>query len=501
MQMTLLLALLLSASCCAQYAFPAATYYVDGARGSDSNPGTLAQPFATASKGVTALSAGAGVIAVQGNGCQRYPERVTLTAAHQALVGWGNCPPFVDSGDMLVSGCSLYSGSVYQVTVNVTDPTGTGFMNVSENGTMLTMPASLAALVSGSSGKYWINGNGALTGTSQTIYIYSTGGGNPCSNGSTYEYSSRICGICSDATQSSYATMSYLQTGNQISDFGSIVIGPYGYASDVLAINGAKHMVESQGGSLCRNCAARNSYYNGMGKIAFILFDGTAAGQPVTWINPTYTENVEAGNGMYGHTNDASQYGMITITNPQLTAGIFPSDIGGFASTGMSITGGSVGPITTGSSLVNLISGTTVSGQISIPYSIPVEIASVTATCNCTSGIISVLASASPSVNVHDSTFSNTKAFDGAIYLSTGATATLTSQRNTFLATVQTNHYLGPGAANLSGSNSSYANNLYHYPSGQSSWILRGGTTYDIFNNTQWAAWQIIESTATRVTP
>jgi hypothetical protein len=105
------------------------------------------------------------------------------------------------------------------------------------------------------------------------------------------------------------------------------------------------------------------------------------------------------------------------------------------------------------------------------------------------------------SLNIHDSSFRNDKAFDGAVYFGVGASVdAFSSQRNTFLSSVQTSHLLGPGAANLPLS-STIDYNTYHYP-GTSSWILYRGGTYDI-SSSGWAAWQALgfDAHGNRVTP
>ncbi len=480
---------------------PATTYYVNGATGSDSNNGTsTATPFLTVGKGVSSLS-GAQSLAVWGGsaatGQLQYREQATLTATGQALVGYGAYQPDLTCKALITVGqWSNYSGSIYQATVT-TAATITGFLRVWENGTAFTMPASLVTLTAPG---YFIASNGSLSGTSFTVYVYATGGGNPASNGNTYEYNARNYGVFSQYA----ATVSNIQTEGNFSNNGSFEVGGNSLATDITANDGIKHNSLMHGGSIYRNLSSTNSYYNGSPKIASVLNDDSPSGQPGTWINFTYVENVEGGGVcLYGHVNTSGNFGLVTITNPNCgTTGAYTSGINGFVSTGMTITGGNVsGGIVMGSTLSNLLSGTTVGGTISMPYSVPVEIASVTASCNCTNGIVSIGASIAPSLNVHDSTFSNSRAFDGAIYVSTGTTLTaFTSQRNTFAAPVQTNHYEGPGATNLP-VGSTLSNNTYHYPAALSTWILFRGTTYDISSTTPWNNWLTIEPTATRVTP
>lgn len=492
---------LLATMCSAQTFIPVATYYVDQSRGSDSNAGTYNSPFLTAAHCVSVLSGAQGCAIFGGSGSTgqlKYREALILSAGGQYLVGYG-LTPIVSAASLITSGCTVYSGPVYQVTVSTDNPSGLGWMNVwQDDATELTTVSSLAALTTPG---YFVTNNGSLTGASQTLYIYPPSGGNPCSNAHTYEYSARNQAIVSLYS----STVANIITEKNLHNNGSFVVGPGSFVSSVGCNWGAKHNCLMQGagiGSYWQNVSATNSYYFGQAKIALVLFDNSPTGQDQAIVNFRYTENVEGGGDcLYGHSSVSGSYGLVTIINPLCgNGGTYSSDISGYDSSGMKIMGGNVsGGITLGST-TDIISGTTVGAQINLPYAVTATITGVNSSGSINNGNIRSMAVGS-CLTITGNSFTNTNAGGPNIYFDQTPEC-LTDTGNTFFAPVFDNFYQGSGwVSTIPGL--LIQGNIYHYPTAGSSWTLINGITYDISSGTRWAAWQALgyDTIGSRVTP
>lgn len=482
---------------------PSTTYYVNQLIGSDSNNGTtVTTPFLTIAKLLTVMTCSQSVTIFGGYDSQIvYKEQFTgsicTDSNQQTITGYGNYQPLLDASELITVGqWSKTAGrtNIYQADL-VFDLNG--FARIWEDSTSLLNKSSLATLDS-EVGYYFANE--PLGPSTITIYIHATGDGNPASNGKIYEYNKRGLGVFSQSRM----VVSNVATRRNLSNNGSLQVGPWSFITSTTSNDGTKHNTLIQRNTVIRYCNLNDSYYPGQSKIALVLNDNSPTSNDNAWIEScNYTETVEPGGvGFYGHVNINGNYGTVICKNCSTGVGV-TSAIGGFTSDYMVITGGNftTGRITAGSSLGNLIEYTTLNSNIGLPYVVPVEISNVIISCNCISGVITLADNAA--LNIHDSNLTNTREFDGSIYFTTGITYTsFTSLNNIFNAPVRTNHLIGPGTANITLS-AIINGNTYHYPSGMSSWILYRGITYDISNLAQWNNWLELgfDSTGSRVTP
>lgn len=477
---------------------PQAQWFVDSVAGSDASNGTSATtPLQTIAALLGKSIVAGDCIALKKGSTWR--EQLTLPADRVcvATYGTGNAP-LLDASDAISGGAWTKTGgrtNIYQA--DLTFHFG-GFPRIWENDASFTKAADLTALDS-AVGYFFAGPEPFGEGDHVvTMYVHATSDGNPASNGKTYEYNSRGLGVFS---QFAGNVVSNVRTRRNLANNGSFELGINSIATDITAQDGTKHNALMHGGGFWRYATMTDSYYNGQSKIALVIFDATGAGRSATLHNCSYTESVEAGGtGFYSHTSavDATLFGTTILKNCSTSGLALGSSIAGFAATEMIIDGGTFhGPIVPGSTN-NIIRNVTAS-QITLPYPVIAEIDTVTLSGDVTNGLIRIDGNAS--LNIHDSDFSNTNDFDGAIYVGDAAVVpSLTLLRNIFRATVQTNHIQGGGNVNLPAS-ATINNNTYHYP-GASSWMTYRGVVYDISAG-GWAAWQALgfDANGSRVTP
>lgn len=496
----------------AQYVTPAATYFVDGVLGNDSNTGTGPQSgraFKTLAKLQATLTTGQVGAIAGGSGGQcdsplTYKEQLTLSVP-VTIIGYGGCKPLIDSSDVISAGAwSKTAGrtNIYQATVTVVSGGGVGYLRLWQDGVFLPEVADLATLDS-TAGRFYVASNGTLTGTSQTVYVNATDSSNPATSAHVYEINARLYGVLSTITVPIKA--SNLWTRRNQANNGSFEIGRGSFASDIRADDGTKHNALIHGQSYWQNIAMRDSYYNS-GKIALVLNDDSPANWNATIKNVSYVETTgQAGAFLYGHTNLSGQYGTVTVSG---CSGSGMSGISGFASAVMVLENCTIDGSVTAGSAVNTIRNVTTTGQISLGYPTTVTLDAVTVTGTFVNGAVRFSNNlAYPAVTIKNSIFSDASPFGGGIYVGTGVTiGQFTLTGNTFLAVpgVVSNHLGGPGTANLPlGTGSVVDGNTYHYPTGVSAYLNYRGTFYDISNLTQWNNWKALgfDANGSRVTP
>lgn len=484
---------------------PSTNYYVNQEIGSDSNSGTsVTAPFLTVAKLLTVLTCGQSAAIYGGSSAQlKYREQFTGSVCsdsnRQSLVGYGNFQPLLDASEVIASGSftkTVGRTNIYQADVVFN---ANGFARAWEDNLSLLRRSSLTQLDS-MVGYFIVSDPSLSTPSTLTLYIHATGDDNPASNGKVYEYNKRTAGVFSQSRM----TVSNVYTRRQLSNNGSLEVGPNSFITNLTANDGTKHNALIHKGTTIRYCSLNDSYYDGQGKIALVLNDNAPTGEDA-WIESCiYTEALETGGaGFYGHVNSSGNYGTVTCKNCGTGVGV-ASAISGFLSDRMLIDGGTFasGSISAGSSF-NIIKNITLNNQIALAYPDDTEIDNIVISCLCTNGLISIGNNVTtPRLSISNSTFTNTKVFDGTIYFGSGSIQTsLSLINNVFNATVQTSHYFGPGNANLSLS-STINNNIYHYSAAPTALFFHG-VTYNINNLSQWNAWLALgfDSTGSRVTP
>lgn len=470
---------------------PVADYYVDGLHGSNTNPGTSSGlPFLTLGAAEAVIGANQ-TLAVYGGASVitpiKYREQFTTPASGITIIGWGSAKPDFDCSDVIASGSFTQTpgyAHIWQVTITTANILG--FIRAWEDNRAMIRAGSLAILDS-KSGQFHTSGNPQGNGIiSFILYIHPIASDDPTSNGKAYEFNKRGYGLLSPTN----ANVLNIRTLRNLCNNGSIEVGSGSYVSGVAADDGHKHNALAHQGSTWEDVTMTNSYY-GQNRIALVLNDNIGDGVSTTIFRRiTYVETLEAnGTGFFGHVNVSGKFGPV-ILEDCITAGKVYTAVSSFASTSLTITGGTfVGNVVLASDN-NLLEYATINGsQVQVPYSKPVEISHVTIQGSATSGPGLVRVTFNPVLNIHHCVFTVVISYDGAIYFNNTSAATLTLLNNTFFAPVPVSHLNGLGTANLSLS-SVIDGNVYHHPVGGPSWVQLGGTTYNISIPAQWAAWR-----------
>jgi hypothetical protein len=477
---------------------PAASYFVSNS-GSDSNPGTQAQPFLTVAHATAQTYSAAGCVALSSG--SSFHEMLTLSPATvNCAVAYGSgSQPLLDASDAISTGGWSKTGgftNIYQVSLSgMPCSSGECFVRTWENNVPFPQSASLAVLDSTAS-SYYVANNGTFSSTTATLYIHTSDGSNPAVNGKEYDTNTRTSGIFS---LSSGTLVSGLHARRNLGNQGALKIGDRSFVTNTTLEDGTVHLSVVGEGAYWTDVTLLNMYSGAIGNIALVLNDDTPTGLASTFKRMAYTQTAATGNECYyGHTNVSGTFGPVILDGSSCTG---PStSIGGFNSTSFSATGGSYdGGVVIGSA-VSSLHNLTVGAQIQIPFTIAAELDTVVVSCNCTDGDVSVSGGITPTLYVHGSTLTNTKAFDAGIYIATGSTLSLTMSGNTFPSPVQINYVGGPGTVTLP---MPPDNDTYHYIApGTASWMNYQGTALD-FSGSGWATWQALgfDTHGTRVAP
>lgn len=324
---------------------PGASYYVNQETGSDSNPGSFASPFLTVGRCNTAISAtaNAGCAIYGGTSAQSlFRESFSCSANGQYAIGYGNFQPRITGLALVAGGAwSNYSGSVYQFSASTdTISSGNGWINQVENGVGLTMAASLASLTSPG---YFVPSNGSMSGTSFPVYVYATGGGNPASNGKTYEYTARNMPLSCEGYSGVH--LSNIQADWNLTNDGSVGTGPYALKSNLTILHGTKHNDYDGPGITLQSSTITDAYYGGQPSTFIVYNADTGGGEPLNYSNNTISSSgayCGSCQCIYGHVNIGGTFGALTengITCSNMQGGVTNLSTTSTAVTNFTMTG------------------------------------------------------------------------------------------------------------------------------------------------------------------
>lgn len=262
---------------------PAATYYVDPG-GSDSNNGTSSTtPFATIAKVMTQTITSTTSIAIGSripNTTVAFREEINSTQAGLTVIGYGTTQPLLDSSTVIAAGAwSKTAGAtnVYQATLPMDNVLG--WIRAWESGVSFPRVASIAA-VDAAAGSYFPSADPNNMGVvSMTLYIHTTAGGNPGTNGLVYEYNQRAYGV----SLGTNGTIINVATQRNLANDGSIVCQAFCRLTDTLSSDGTKHNVFVSTGSYVFRSVAHNAYYAGQAAVLFIYYADTPNFEGVTF--------------------------------------------------------------------------------------------------------------------------------------------------------------------------------------------------------------------------
>lgn len=234
------------------------------------------------------------------------------------------------TGADVSTGWTLTSGNGWTINVSTTSSGGTVYyIPVLENGIELTDAGSLAACQS-TSGTFY-SGGAFASNNPQPVCLNPTGGGNPNTNGNTYEVATRAAGVTSynnGSGTSGTQTVNIVTRLNQGNN-GSFVMGLGGIAKNVLAIEGGKHNVYILDNGYLYNVQAVRSSYP-VSSTLFVLNANTPTGA-----NTTYDSCIAVNEGIaalpqswLAHVNTGGSFGTVFWLNSTSAGGVqgFASD-------------------------------------------------------------------------------------------------------------------------------------------------------------------------------
>ena len=284
--------------------------FVDSVAGSDLNSGTSSsQAVQTLSKAVTLINA-------YGNGCRvslkggsTWREKFNPTVSN-IYVAWDgtSTPPVITGFDVITSWTldSTFTNCYYKDITH--DATGTLRTIVLENGLILNRVASASAANSASGSFYAAD---ASAGNPMRVYI--NVGGNPNSNGKTYEATTRTaCVLLGNG-----ATLTGVVARGAMNNNGPIEVGTNSTVSRCVAAFGTKHNFFLGSGAatdvvLYGNDATTASEPS---TTMFVAFQNNATGLSASLTRMFATPTKPLSTIVYSHSNNdpADQYASITL--------------------------------------------------------------------------------------------------------------------------------------------------------------------------------------------
>ncbi|MGE5646003.1 MAG: hypothetical protein ACM336_09455 [Acidobacteriota bacterium] len=295
-------------------------WYVDSANGDDANSGrSPASALRSIGAAQARLSAGDTLALARGS---HWREQLTIPAEGIEVEAYGaGDKPLLDASDVIDPAAWTKTPGfedVYEAVLPVLQMGTQTFPGLWEDGVWLGYRTSTAA-VDAEAGTYFPAGLGGEPASPMTVYIHTSDGSDPRTNGRRYEYSRREAGLKSRFP----VKVSGVHTRRNCATPGSLIVGPNSHVEDCLASDGTFHNVYACGGCYLKNVEARNAYhYDSLAM--FVFFDDAAAGEDITledcWAHMDSIPGPIAQSplGFYGH-SAAGIYGTITYRRCRTT--------------------------------------------------------------------------------------------------------------------------------------------------------------------------------------
>ncbi len=213
-----------------------------------------------------------------------------------------------DASEVVSGSWSNTTGVVWQKSLVWSNDTA--YLSIWENSNRFPRASSVANCNSTVSSYYVADD----TVNPVIVYLHASDGGNPGSNGKTYEYSKRGFGIDGRPYAGiTNTTIRGVATRRNAANNGSIQF--YGNATDVTAYEGTKHNVLVHSGSTLTNVAAIEAYYPA-GGIMFIVNENVGLGESTYFVNcaaaiTNSPASVGGIDGFYGHLNVSGTLGVM----------------------------------------------------------------------------------------------------------------------------------------------------------------------------------------------
>jgi hypothetical protein len=223
-------------------------WYVDSVTGSDSNNGTAqGTPFATLAAVSTAIGAQPTKTIVALKRGSHFRE--SLSQSVTSAVDYGNAIdplPIIDGSDV-ITGWTVNGTQAAVWEKAVTLDTG-GRPRIFEDGNLMPWVTDLATCASTAGSRVLLDDGGSVT-----IQMHPTGGGNPNTNGKTYEVTKRS----SPVFLGDNCSVKGVHAKRAISNNGAIQMGRGAIIERCLSVDGSKHNILVGSGSISDTISIR----------------------------------------------------------------------------------------------------------------------------------------------------------------------------------------------------------------------------------------------------
>jgi hypothetical protein len=224
------------------------TWFVDSVAGSDSNNGTASgTPFATLAKVATSITANPTKTNVALKRGSLFRESLPTTATSVSDYGSTSDPVPIIAGDDVITGWTVNGtqAAVWEKTVTID---AGGRPRIYEDGLIMPSVADLATCASTAGSRVLLNDGGTVL-----LQMHPTGGGNPNTNGKTYEATVRLAPV----VMGDNCFLIGVHARRGVSNNGAIKMGRGAYVERCLAVDGSKHNALIGSGTVVDSIAFR----------------------------------------------------------------------------------------------------------------------------------------------------------------------------------------------------------------------------------------------------
>jgi hypothetical protein len=249
-----------------------------------------------------------------------WNEGLILPSSGMRAIGYGNGSlPLLDCSNTIpTSAWSLTTGTTYQASLTHPYSNSQGWTLVYENNINLIKKTSLSTCES-TAGSYYVSSD---TATSFTLYVNTTGGTNPATDGNTYQYSYRSTGI---AAVTNSVEIQGIHTRRSWNLGESLRVLERSLIANCLVEDGSRHNIYSEDGCALVNVTAHNQYYASGGCNLFDSYENIPPQYGILYYNCTaYADSFSGLNGNNGgsqafQVEANAAFGPVTYINPIVT--------------------------------------------------------------------------------------------------------------------------------------------------------------------------------------
>lgn len=252
---------------------PSNDWFVDSVAGSDANSGTTsASPFATLAAVSTAIGANPTKTSVALKRGSLFRESLPTSVTICVDYGTGNLP--IVDGSNIITAWTVNGTQAAVWEKTLTTDVG-GRPRIFEDGILMPWVADLATCATTAGSRVLLNDGGTVT-----LQMHPTGGGNPNSNGKTYEATVRSSPIA----MGDNCTIKGVHARRAISNNGALQVGLNAVVERCLAVDGSKHNMLVGSGSITDSMAVRADAFTPTepSQTFIVGFTNDSAGKSIT---------------------------------------------------------------------------------------------------------------------------------------------------------------------------------------------------------------------------